>query len=515
MKNYETLKKASDNRFYFSDGTELLPMFPQESWNSPEAFEFANVKGYEPMTAKEIETEEQQDIELSTEQNIIEEKFDGTRGIVQFFSQPDINGNEIGYCRIFSRRISKKTGFYVENSDSVPQIRDINVPSLAGTVLDGEMFINGQPFKEVSSTLNCLWDKAVERQLEKGFISLHAFDIIKYKGIDLRRMPLIRRKHYLRLAIKEARSKYIELVPYFSCGEYITNSNNETVSTVKEISLRVDEREIYNGSAYEFLLSKANLYPNLYNCLYSGRTLTPRAYYELIVSTGGEGVIVKPKSGRYHHKRGREYQKIKKFLTRECVIMGFTEPTKLYDGKFPNDRWSYWVDKNDNRMPINEFSYKSAKELKNTLKPVTRFYYYHMIGNIRYGVIITDEEIAKLPKNKKFNIEVMKLEGVSCKVLEVGDCAGFDDDTRLYFSFSYENIKTHEKVVITPEEEESNSSLLSSGDLRKFSFIGSVVEIKANELFKDTGKMRHPRFLRLRDDKSPTDCTWKDHVDIL
>ena len=41
--------------------------------------------------------------------------------------------------------------------------------------------------------------------------------------------------------------------------------------------------------------------------------------------------------------------------------------------------------------------------------------------------------------------------------------------------------------------------------------IGSVIEIKANEQFKDTGKLRHPRFLRLREDKSALSCTWKDH----
>ena len=42
--------------------------------------------------------------------------------------------------------------------------------------------------------------------------------------------------------------------------------------------------------------------------------------------------------------------------------------------------------------------------------------------------------------------------------------------------------------------------------------IGSVLEVKANELFKDTGKLRHPRFLRFRTDKSPLECTLKGHL---
>jgi len=195
---FHTLHRESDNRLYAVDENgnkeELRPWFPLEEWNCPESFAFAGVKGYEPMTAKELETEEKQDEQFASESNIIEEKFDGTRGINQYFSQPNVDGSETGYSRVFSRRISKKSGFYTENTDSVPHIREIDVPELDGTILDGEMFINGQPFKEVSSTLNCLWDKAVDRQIEKGFISLHAFDIIKYKGIDLRKMSLINRK---------------------------------------------------------------------------------------------------------------------------------------------------------------------------------------------------------------------------------------------------------------------------------------------------------------------------------
>ena len=215
-----------------------------------------------------------------------------------------------------------------------------------------------------SSTLNCLWDRAVDRQVEKGFISLHAFDIIKYKGIDLRRMPLIDRKEYLKRVVEEVNSPYIEFVPYYVCGDVLRDSNGETVSCYCECMKRVGE---FNED--QFLLeledNKDN-YPELYKSLKGNDVLTPKAYYELIVSTGGEGVIVKPKSGKYYHKRGREYQKIKKFLTREVIIMGFTEPTDVYEGKFPKDRWSYWVDGDDNRLSVSETSEQSAKDDKST-----------------------------------------------------------------------------------------------------------------------------------------------------
>lgn len=514
---FPKLYRGNDNRLYADnengESEELLPMFPLEEWNSPEAFKFAGVRGYEPMTAKELETEEEQDAQFANEENIIEEKFDGTRGINQYFSQPSVDGGEVGYSRVFSRRISKKSGFYTENTDSVPHIRDIDVPDLDGTVLDGEMFINNQPFKEVSSTLNCLWDKAVDRQLEKGFISLHAFDIIKYKGIDLRRMSLIKRKKYLKQAVEETNSRYIEFVPFYICGEYITDPDTKKPVFAYDLLMqRISEFE--EDLFFDTLEYEKETYPNLYKCLKTEPGyMTPRGYYELIVATGGEGVILKSVKGKYHHKRGWEYSKVKKFLTRECIIMGFTEPTDRYEGKFPNDRWSYWIDIEDRRQKVEIMSNTSAKSLLNRgLIPVTRFHYYNMIGNIRYGVVITEEEIEKLPKSKKFNIETVTLEGKECKVVEVGDCAGFNDDMRNTFSFSWINTKTGEVVKILPEEESNNKHIIESKEWERYTFEGEVVEVKANELFKDTGKMRHPRFFRMRPDKSSTECTWKDHV---
>ena len=98
------------------------------------------------------------------------------------------------------------------------------------------------------------------------------------------------------------------------------------------------------------------IYPNLFKCIKGdfASIFTPRAYYEAIVSTGGEGLIVKPKDGRYLHKRGWEYSKIKKFLTRDLIVTGFSEPTKEYTGK-EIKKWPYWIDKRDNTRNIGNF----------------------------------------------------------------------------------------------------------------------------------------------------------------
>ena len=53
------------------------PMFPIEEWDSPQKYADAGVVGYEPMTAKELDTEDKQDEALADSNNYLEEKFDG------------------------------------------------------------------------------------------------------------------------------------------------------------------------------------------------------------------------------------------------------------------------------------------------------------------------------------------------------------------------------------------------------------------------------------------------------
>ena len=422
----------------------------------------------EPMTAHALEEDSEQDKALSDPNNFIEEKFDGTRGILHFLNN---------CCRVFSRRISKKTNWFTENTDSLPQMREIVIPELSGTVIDGEMFIPDRPFKDVSSTLNCKWDKAIDRQKELGWIVFHTFDILYYRGICVEDLSLIRRKKLLRKVIDFLESRGIQCVvevPYFQCGSSLTVSVSRSLTLLQKIK---GFKTKYPTLHSEILKSKSPLQLQL----------SPRGYYEYIVANGGEGVIIKNKDLKYVHKRDKAYLKIKKFYTRECILLGFTEPTREYTGKFPDDKWDYWETSGGSKVTDKRISEESAKELlKQGYVPVTRFYYNKWVGNMVFGVIITDEEIKSLPKNKKFNIHGVELSEPPCndytvyKVLEVGECSGFDDELR--------------------------------EELSHYSYIGKVIEVKCNEVFKDTGKLRHPRFLRFRDDKDPLECTYYNHI---
>lgn len=485
MFELDTLRRESDGLFHANDPQTdediiIDEMFPVSEWDCPEAFEFAHIKGYDPMTAKELDTEEAQVSAFDNPDNIIEEKFDGTRALVYFLSQQVFDPQEnilideyTGYCRVFSRRISKKTGFYVENTDSLPHIRETDAPALGGTILDGEMFIDGLPFKEVSSTLNCLWDKAIDRQIEKGFITFHAFDILFYRGIDMRKFPLHKRKEYLHVVIEELQHPYIKEVSYHKCGLHSTfgfcYDEIADIVGVNNIDQFVDELE-----------ERQLTYPNLWLCFCNNLRLTPRAYYELVVSTGGEGVMIKPFDGKYYHKRGWEYSKIKKFLTRELIVLGFDEPTKEYTGK-EIKKWAYWIEKSTDKRVMGNFYGDKNYE------PVTKFYYYRQVGNLLLGVLVKREDYENIPDNKKGQIYDPSSVGLEdydtdYVLMQVCECAGFDDDTRASFTNSRESL------------------------------LGSVVEVKANEIFKDSGKLRHPRYMRQRFDKSAEECTWDSHV---
>ena len=376
-------------------------MFPIEEWDSAEKYAQSNIVGYEPMTAKELDTDDKQEEAFNNSNNYVEEKFDGTRALVYFFED---------YARVFSRRISKKTGFYVENTDSVPHIRDIET-TLCDTILDGEMFIPSQGFQVSSAVMNCKYDKAIERQEELGFQVFHAFDILFYKGIDLRDKPLRLRKVYLRIAIAEISSPYIVCVDYFTC-----------------------------------------------------KGVESKQYYLDIVARGGEGVIIKSKDGLYHHKRGWEYSKIKSFLTREMILLGFTEPTREYSGKAPKD-WEYYEGDT----------------------PVTRHYFFNQVGNMRLGVLITKKEFEAIPKNKRGDVSLpsnydLCVSDETYLVMELCDCSGYDDEMREFLTDNQDTL------------------------------LGSVVEVKANGIMTDSGRLRHPRFLRMRDDKAPEQCIWEDHI---
>lgn len=445
-------------------------------------FENSGCLWCEPMLAQEI-TESEQERYFKSEDVYEEEKFDGTRGVLQFFDNRKLMLDCVpksvqGFTRCFSRRVSKKTGWFCENTDSLPHLRGIDIPELAGTVLDGEMFIDGKPFKAVSATLNCLWDEAVRRQLKLGNITFHAFDILRYKNVNCEKMPLYKRKQYLQRVIDKVNHPNLVMVPYYDSNEIEIRLYGSHYSKLEQNKEQFPT--LWSAVQKQMPLTSAALKPDYW----ARYVVNKKAYYEFIVLCGGEGVILKPKNGKYYHKRGKEYMKVKKFLTREVIIVGYLPPTKEYKGNLPKDRWPYWLSDAGKKIEVGFVQDQSAKSLKaKGCVPVSKFYYYDQIGTIVYGVLLEERDKKTIKKIKE--LEVVSMNIPDCgkrEVLVVGECSGITDSEREY---------------ITEHQDE---------------LIGKVIEVKANELFKDTGKMRHPRFLRFREDKSVEECTWRNHI---
>lgn len=422
----------------------------------------------EPMTAKEFLNDNELTKMLNSTDYIAEEKLDGTRALLYC-------NNKWG--RIFSRRISKKTDYYAENTNNLPHLRDFEYPNKGMTVLDGELFIPHKGFKEVSSVMNCNWEEAVSRQMELGLVHLNAFDILYYKGMYVGNFPLIERKKYLKRYLDEIKCPYIDEVYWFDdkieidIQPILVEALDETDSFKEKYPTLYSELKPMLDSK-DWAVDDMALYVQV----------SKKAFYEYVVATGGEGIMLKPKEGKYYQKRGREYTKYKKFLTRDVVVLDYVEPTRDYTGKDatnPDAKWEYWYDaEDDSRIVIQEMTMSEAED--EGLLPCTKYYALDQIGTIKFGVKVTPIELKAWEKANKTKAQTYKPNCSDDIYLVVGECGGINDELR-------EKL-TKEKPTYV------------------------VMEVLCNEVFTKTGKLRHPRFLRFRDDKDIEQCIWKDHV---
>lgn len=417
----------------------------------------------EPMSAKEPLNEDELQSMLTSEFFYAEEKLDGVRATLHI--------REEG-LRLFSRRISKKTNWYAENSDNVPHIRDLEHDHrLCGTIIDGELRIEGGDFKDIASVMNCKPQEAIKRQETLGKVTFHAFDIIYYKGINLCKMPLYKRKELLSNVVENLFSPYI-------VEEFFTDN-------LVEVEFTMNLKYGYLNERDKLKHNYNNLYKYINNISLDNNTLrlNKQQWYEYIVFHGGEGLMLKNINGTYKHQRCREYTKLKKFETWDCVVYGYTAPTKYYEGKGLQDlnhKWSYWIDEDKNSTVLKEMTMKEAKE--DNLVPITKHYYYQYIGNVQLGIVMTSEELAQWEKANKKKATYRLLEDSQLYLVYIGECGGFTEDIRQEISYN------------------------------KDKYVDKVIEVKGHEVSKKTGAIRHPRYVRFREDKCIEQCNWKDHI---
>lgn len=339
------------------------------------AEEFNNTKELrflEPMTAQELDEDKLQK-HIAGNRVVGEQKFDGHRGLVFITSK----GN-----RIFSRRVSKQTGWYAENTDCMPHIRDIVVPEdLYGTVIDGEILlpVENCTCRQVQSVTGALPETAIKYQLENGFAYLSAFDILYYKGINIQRMPLWKRKLYLWEVLLGIKSDFIHM-----CTLYC---NQDTMDYLKF------KWEEY-GADQELIDSLVLVHDF-------------EQQFRQFLKEGKEGLIIKDIEGIYEQKRSKAFVKMKAHKTYDVVIMGYDEPTREYTGK-ELKTWMYW-EVPYTSTPVEGMYYEDS--LKNDeYIPVTKYWAKEWIGAVIFGV------------------------WKDGKLIEVGRTSGMDEETRQLLS---------------------------------------------------------------------------------
>lgn len=347
------------------------------------AKEFAPMKIWEPPKEKELKVKEL----LKSGDYFGSVKKDG------FWYQ--FEKTKEGKCYLFSRTISTKTGHLVEKSEWVPHITKILDEILPnGSILIGEIYYPNRTSKDVTKVMQCLLEKALERQ-EKDEEKLHYYvhDIIYYKDEDIRQMNAWNRYNLLRAILCGIESPYIELA------------------------------EGVDSNLEEYIQSN--------------------------FAKGEEGTVLKKKNSSYQDGKRPAWEtlKFKTLSSVDVVIIGVIPATKEYKGK-ELETWQYWEN-------CEGVLYQGGRWQLTDI-PVTKGYFYGWNTSLEIGY-------------KKY-----------------GE--------------NYESIGT----VSSGLSENIITAISNNPD----SFIGQVIEVECMSIDKEAETLRHPRFVRFREDKTPQECDW-------
>lgn len=336
------------------------------------------------------------------------------------------------YSYLFSRNKSVETGVLTEKGANVPHIIDALRHLPAGTVLIGEIYYPGKRSKDVTPIMGSLPEKAIERQEgEYGYLHYYIHDMIYYKGKDLTsygasiRYNLLKRVFDLNLC-----SSYsINGVPFLELAERVDTNIQEFVAEALE--------------------------------------------------KGEEGAVLKKKTAPYTPGKRPAWDtiKIKKTDTCDAICMGFSNPTKYYNGKLDvsgnysgkdAESWPYWVVEErefldhtgpiilEKTVPIGENWI--VKGINYQTMPVTKAYYYGWKTSMDVGAYDDDGNLVKIGSvSSGLNEDIQRIAGT------------------------------------TPEV-----------------YIGEVVELAGMEKDHEAKTLRHFYFKQFRDNKNPKECLIKE-----
>ncbi|MBB6732679.1 ATP-dependent DNA ligase [Cohnella zeiphila] len=194
-----------------------------------------------------------------------EDPFDDPR----YLYEPKIDGHraifsiENGVARIYTRHHSDVTRQY-------PELHEVPIADDSDMVLDGEIAVvdletGAVDFEAVMRRFQLRKAEKIRVAAATQPVHFFAFDILRYKGMDLRKLPLIERKEILAAALDNS--------PYFSRVLSVENEGTALFNVIKERKL--------------------------------------------------EGIVAKQKSGVYVGRRSESWQKIINYTYADVYISGY------------------------------------------------------------------------------------------------------------------------------------------------------------------------------------------------
>ena len=241
-------------------------------------------------------------------------------------------------------RTESVNGGYTDKSEWIPWIIEELSWIPNGTVLIGEIcYPNNEGSRKITSVLNCLKDKCIERQKKNGILNFYIFDILAYNGKSLINTPIETRiRHYLEhnLADISSNSKYVFMAEY------------------------KEGQELWD-------------------------------LYGQIIADGGAGLVITRKDCQYMpgKRTARMTLKMKKEIneTVDAFLDGGYKPaTREYSGK-EIETWNFWENvktgEKSNQCKFEE--YLNGK----TWEPITKAYYYGWASSVSFSVMKNNEEV--------------------------------------------------------------------------------------------------------------------------
>lgn len=340
------------------DGFDFWGMTPMKYYSFTSSF-----KGDKKAKAKEL---------VMSEKYLGSRKMDGAWNMII----KDMDGN----FHMRSRTESVNGG-YQDKAEWIPHICEELSCIPNGTALIGEIYFpNNEGSRKITSVLNCLKDKCLDRQKKNGYLHFYAFDVIAYKGKNLIDTP------------------FVERIEKYLTYELLDVLNNDHV----EIANYVKGKELWN-------------------------------LYGEIIAAGGEGIVITREDCKYLCGKRTAWMTLKMKKELEDTIDAFLDgnyklATRLYGGK-EIETWTYW----ENFKTGEKFNTCKFDDYVNgvPVEPVTKPYFYGWASAVSFSVMdngqpkhvawisgITDElkeEIVKNPEkwiNKVAELTAMEIEHI-------------------------------------------------------------------------------------------------------